>query len=574
MILNDKKIKNTILVMMLLILGISGIIITFYQYQLIKNDISSDINIKDNYVHKSFDFFLEELEYDISEKTEFILSNKAVQKAFYDRDRERLYGLVEKNYQRMASKNRYLKIMTFRLFDGSTFLRVHKPSMFGDALNKKRKIILDTLETKEKQYGFEVGKLKMTYRVVTPIFYNNNFLGVVEVGIEPEYIVSKINKISKVESALLIRKQDSDIFLEKQNLKGINQYYLARGNKHFEKKIDEIDLTKKFVNINFNGTEYLIDTDVNLFNHRDEVAAKILISYDLTSYNIKLKELLIQNIYVVLFIILMMFLVLNFGLNYFLKKINHLYKNIMKKDAMIMEQSKLAEMGEMIANIAHQWRQPLSVISTGASSIKIQNELGILKDDALNENLNSMVKSTKYLSQTIDDFRNFLKGDKEKINFCLRENVNKNLELLKGNLKANSIDVIFKDDNTAQVNSYPNELTQAFINIINNAKDALVSNDVEKKYIFIELQQNENDVSLLIRDNAQGIPKNVIDKIFEPYFTTKHTSKGTGLGLYMTYKIITESMNGSIYVENLTYSYKNQTLSGAQFTISLPRTLG
>ena len=221
----------------------------------------------------------------------------------------------------MTLQNKYLKIITFRLADGSTFLRVHKPHMFGDKLNKKRKIILDTILTQKKQYGFEVGKLKMTYRIVTPIFYDKKLIGVVEVGVEPEYITDNINDLFKIQTALLIKKEAKSISLDKSKMQRLGDFLLARGDELFQNNLKNINLNKALNSITYKGNEYFIHTSLNLNNHKNEIAAKVLLSYDKQIYNEKLNHLIKNNILITALIILVLFIVLNIGLNYFIRKI-------------------------------------------------------------------------------------------------------------------------------------------------------------------------------------------------------------------------------------------------------------
>ncbi|RXJ99454.1 hypothetical protein CRU98_05360 [Arcobacter sp. CECT 8986] len=237
------------------------------------------------------------------------------------------------------------------------------------------------------------------------------------------------------------------------------------------------------------------------------------------------------------------------------------------KDKLIFQQSKMVSMGEMIGNIAHQWRQPLSSISTAASGIKIEKEFGILDDESLESSLSMIIKNTKYLSKTIDDFRNFFKVDKEKeilnIN-CVIENA---LKLLESSFKNHYIEVKKEFSQNLFIKGYTNELTQALINIINNSKDALKEISDENKLIEICTYLEDSKVVISIKDNAGGINENVKPKIFEPYFTTKHQKQGTGIGLYMTHQIIVDHMNGRIDVENINFEYKNSEFKGCEFKI-------
>ena len=240
------------------------------------------------------------------------------------------------------------------------------------------------------------------------------------------------------------------------------------------------------------------------------------------------------------------------------------------RDKLISEQAKLVAMGEMIGNIAHQWRQPLSAISTAASGLKLQKEFHLLTDELLDESLDGIVRSSMHLSQTINDFRDFIQGDKEMMVFDLEENLKKDLSIVEGMLKSHDIQVFLECQKKIVLHNYKNELTQAILNIIDNSKDALLEKNVKDKYIFIHTYELLNEAVIEIHDNAKGIPEDIVNKIFEPYFTTKHKSQGTGLGLYMTHQIIEKSMGGAISVSNIAFEHNKHQFKGACFKITLP----
>jgi len=239
-----------------------------------------------------------------------------------------------------------------------------------------------------------------------------------------------------------------------------------------------------------------------------------------------------------------------------------------QQEARLSEQSKLASMGEMIANIAHQWRQPLSVISTAATGMQLQKEFGLLIDEDFNKTCTAINENVQYLSQTIDDFKNFIKNDSPKKYFNLTAIIDKFLSLVSGTVKNNEIDIILNTDDKIEIDGYENELIQCFMNIFNNAKDAFSKK--QNKMIFINSYVKNKKVVIRFKDNAGGIPDDIITKIFEPYFTTKHKFQGTGLGLHMTYNLIDEGMNGRIRVVNSDYVYNNKNYKGAEFIIILP----
>jgi PAS domain S-box-containing protein len=229
----------------------------------------------------------------------------------------------------------------------------------------------------------------------------------------------------------------------------------------------------------------------------------------------------------------------------------------------LYEAEKLASLGEMIGNIAHQWRQPLSALSSTASSIKVENELGLLSKDDINKKMDLMINKTNFLSETINTFRNFLKSDKTYKKLVLEDEIQDALNVVSSTLANNNIPInnmIGKDSKT-EVNIVSGELPQVMVNIFNNAKDILLEKNVQNPWIKLELSKDGEKNIISIEDNGGGIPEDILPKIFDPYFTTKHQSQGTGLGLHMSYKIITDSLHGNLYVKN--------TENGAKFFIVL-----
>jgi PAS domain S-box-containing protein len=238
-------------------------------------------------------------------------------------------------------------------------------------------------------------------------------------------------------------------------------------------------------------------------------------------------------------------------------------KDLEKQHAILSEQAKLASMGKMIGNIAHQWRQPLSAISILATKAAFNIESHTLKEDELLKDMNDINDKAQYLSHTIDTFKNFIKEDKKVVKMSLQNELDKAIELTSATLKNNYI--IIKNDYQVEdvfVNIIEGEFIQVIINLINNAKDILIEKQINEPWIKISVEKLLGNVKIKIEDNGGGIPDDVMPHIFEPYFTTKHQSQGTGLGLHMSHQIITESLGGKLYASN--------TNNGAKFTIELP----
>ncbi len=244
----------------------------------------------------------------------------------------------------------------------------------------------------------------------------------------------------------------------------------------------------------------------------------------------------------------------------------------LKKEQMLYQQSKLAAMGEMIGNIAHQWRQPLTVISVISSTLNMQIQLGIMKNDEAKKDLDKLQDTVKYLSSIIDKFRNFFNPNNKKEEFILIDVIKDNLEIFESTYKSHNIDLKMDIQNDIKINGYKFELMQVVINIINNAKDALIQNvsTKENRTIYIDAYNEKNSVNILIYDNAGGIPSNIKEKIYEPYFTTKHKSQGTGLGLYMSNEIIQKHFRGELSNKTISFIHNDKEVRGEEFKIIVP----
>ena len=229
----------------------------------------------------------------------------------------------------------------------------------------------------------------------------------------------------------------------------------------------------------------------------------------------------------------------------------------------LMQQSRLAQMGEMISMIAHQWRQPLNNLSLANQLLIMKYKKGKLDDGVVEYFSDNSKKQIDLMSQTIDSFRDFFKAGKKKEKFCVNELIESILDMTKVMYTANGIHVTFNADGTYYIEGYSNELGQALLNILNNAKDALNDAKIKNKEIHIKLYEEDAHIVIVIHDNAGGIDEAIIEKIFDPYFTTKESKNGTGLGLYMTRMIIQEKFHAKLAVSN--------EEDGATFTIYLPK---
>jgi signal transduction histidine kinase len=232
-----------------------------------------------------------------------------------------------------------------------------------------------------------------------------------------------------------------------------------------------------------------------------------------------------------------------------------------QKDYFLIQQSRLAQMGEMISMIAHQWKQPLNNLSIINQALVLKYKRDKLDDAAIDKFKKDSNSQIQQMNNTINDFRDFFKPDKELKRVNVLDTVKTTLEIANPMLAHSNINIDIDIKNDIFVSIYPNEFNQVILNILNNARDALDENNIANKKIFINLQEKDNQVMLNIQDNAGGIPEEIIEEIFNPYFSTKDSKNGTGLGLYMSKLIIEEHMDGKLDASNIN--------DGAKFTIVL-----
>lgn len=251
-------------------------------------------------------------------------------------------------------------------------------------------------------------------------------------------------------------------------------------------------------------------------------------------------------------------------------KIKKEVENSRKKDILMFQQARLASMGEMIANIAHQWRQPLGSIMMIMQGFQTKSELGKLTPEIIDSKVKDALLLAENMSETLDNFQNFFKPTKEKESFSLKSVIKHSLTLSKYILEQHKIKVSVNISNTIKLHTYYNELSHVFLNIIANAEDALSSTEGEK-FIEIIAKEVNQKIFIYITDNGGGIKKDVLPHIFEPYFTTKYKSNGTGIGLYMSQQIIEKHMQGIIRCKNVCYTINNNKFEHCTlFTIILP----
>ncbi|NQY94012.1 MAG: HAMP domain-containing histidine kinase, partial [Campylobacteraceae bacterium] len=318
---------------------------------------------------------------------------------------------------------------------------------------------------------------------------------------------------------------------------------------------------------------------------------KMIFFLDVTKEKLEYKAVIKNSIITSVLLFIFAAIAINFFFNFLIKRINkdeeklkEINKNLEQtvedeithrlevqkiaqdekeqNEQLLIQQSKLAMMGEMIGNIAHQWRQPLMQLSAIIMYMDAYDEKGKLSKEKFQTKLKESVSIIDYMSRTIEDFRNYYQPEKQKEKFCIKQSIQSALFIIDSSLKNSHIQThINYHHEDLYMTSFKNEFSQALLNILSNAKDVLIDREIKDPSIEINVYSKDNQIHIHIQDNAQGISEDIIDNIFDPYFTTKHKSQGTGIGLYMSKMIIENHMNGKLSVQN--------TKSGALFSIVL-----
>ena len=258
--------------------------------------------------------------------------------------------------------------------------------------------------------------------------------------------------------------------------------------------------------------------------------------------------------------------------NYLETKVSKEVTQNRKKDIIMFQQARLASLGEMLNNIAHQWRQPLGSLTMIVQSFQTKMLVGKLTEKFVDEKVEDALLLAQNMSNTLDDFKNFFSPDKTRSKFFIKNCIEHSMQLAKYLLEQENIKINLLIKQDVEINSFYNELSHVFLNIISNSKDALCSTiDKDDRIIKIIIHKYKEHVIINMIDNGGGIPDEIIPKIFEPYYTTKYKSAGTGIGLYMSKQIVEKHMNGTISYKTVTHKIKDKrNFNCSLFTIKIP----
>jgi len=586
------NIKYRFLLAISILVFLAGTIMYLYQYNLLIQEEKHDIDITHTYIHDTYELLMGQLNKDLLMHSQILLRSKQIKEALFKHNRLKLQELVKPSFKLLQKDNPYLKIMTFRLDDGTALLRLHRPDMYGDTLHEGRKIVIETNRDHTFHSGFEVGKLKMTYRLLTPVFLQDTYIGSLEIGVEPEFIIESLKKISHFEYALLVQSEYTQAAQDLKVLGETKEYYMLKGSPLFINKLHEIDIDKDDEEITSGKHHYLIKSNFFLKDHTDKKIARFLIAYNTDPFIQKTERLLYDTFYFISITLILLILILRTGFNYFISRFikakqelqtlnqelesrvkEEVDKNRMQEQQML-HQSRLAQMGELMSMIAHQWRQPLASINAIQTNITLRLEMNAFDlsttqgqedmSDYTKEHLAKIEKTVIGLSHTIDDFKDFYKPSQKKSIYPLHEPIDKACALIQASFKRHEIQLKTNFDESLKFNFHLNEMTQVILNLLQNSIDEFLEHKTDQASISLRTYQDDNNaLKIEICDNGQGVDEEIADKIFEPYFSTKTSKNGSGLGLYMSKMIIEGHHSGSFHL--------HQEKGTTCFVISFPQ---
>ena len=510
----------------------------YYEYNILKGQITSEkaeyvlLNRKDN------------LKYEINNIELLLLAikeNQSFKEYIHLNDIHNHGHLIELFKALSLTSN---NIMQLRYIDehGKENLRFDRENIGAEPLlvtdntlqdKSQREYFIKTSTLKNNQVylsdlnlNMEYGAIQTPYkpvvRLATPVFYKENFKGIVIANIFMQNTISELIKSDRFYVYLFNKK---NCLLYSNNTKSTNWSFFQDRECSVEKK-DFIDY-KNILKVS-SGTDIFLGIQPK----QDAFFSKLNLS----------EAILLTMLVIIL---------LSYTMAYFLVKIpKRLYNELENNQATLLQQAKLATMGEMLTLIAHQWRQPLASITSTTNNLLVKVKLNQFNKDTFHNELGLLNSYAQHLSETINDFRDFFKVSKEKKRVNLKHLLEETYNIVLPTLKAKNIalETVCKD--TYEILIYPNEIKHVLLNIIKNSEDIFHERSIENAKIEIECYRKNHDLIISIKDNAGGIDDKILDKIFEPYFSTKYNTNGTGLGLYMSKMIIDEHSNGKLCVSN------------------------
>ena len=495
------------------------------------------------------------------------LNSIAIKEALRAKDIQSIQKLAQSSWNELSVENRFLKDIRFYDADFQPLCSFQNHSF-------EKKIVSEIMQG--EVYGtFIVKKNIFTYNIFVPSMCNGHFLGMVEFVIDVEHFLNFMKHTLDIETTLFVNTDlygiRSDDFAKICNF----QLYLSTLPTHLQHSEIFKDLSACDNDILHLGERLFSAHIFYVLNKEGQNLARFVFLYELTKHKEKIVFWIKRATVITLIFIILSYIVLNVEFNFLisrLKKSENMLVQVNKtleeriekeishrmakeeesreKERMIVHQDRLASMGEMIGNIAHQWRQPLTELGSLFIRLEVCFEKNILTNEELKKITHKSNNLIQFMSQTIDDFRYFFSTDISKTLFCLNDAFEQAFHLVGAALKNNHIEVIIEHKDKLYIQAIQSEFSHAVLNILNNAKDVLVERSIKNPQIHVSFFIKDGLQIVQIKDNGGGIAFEPIDKIFEPYISSKHASSGTGIGLYMAKNIIEKNQKGKLIAYN------------------------
>ena len=584
--------NNSFFITLLLLLTPLSIILYIFLSGIYNNlKLEYKVNLKGNteIKYQILNKELSEIKHDI-----YFLSDLYKQQHNQEIDHIHNHINLELVIESFSLRHSFYSQIRFLDLNGKEFLRV-------DNINEKVVVVpANQLQDKSNRYYYqnakklqnkeiylspfdlnvEHGKIETPYnptlRIVMPLYKNNIKSGYIIINYKGEKLLEKLRSVNASGIKTLMVNNEGYYLISDNKSKEWSfmfdkEYTLEKDNYELWHSIKEENRHLLVNQSNINCFKYL--KPIDLFNNKDISKRKwTIISYiNEDAIANDFKEYLYSIFNILLFFIVLIIL-FSYVISLYIKRLNEYEEKAKISKHRLIEANKLTALGQMVENIAHQWRQPLATISMVANNINLEIALeSKISNEDLELYTNEISEETQYLSKIIDELRHFIKISDEKAQLVsLKSMINKSIDLVSPELVSNHIKTNISISNH-DILLKENEFIQVLVHIFKNSQDAMINNtQEEERYLFLNSSKQDNFIVITIQDSGRGITEEVKDRIFEPYFTTKHKAQGTGLSLYMAYQIITNSYNGSIEVNNVDFTYNELKLKGLEFSIYLP----
>jgi signal transduction histidine kinase len=414
---------------------------------------------------------------------------------------------------------------------------------FSNSVQKDEKVWFSNLDL-----NIENGKLDIpfnpTYRAILPIKNKNKFAGILIINYFGDFLLNQLFQMPFYDAILI----DSEGFIIKHYNKSKDWSKFQNKPFKIEEKYKKLLQHKVYYDRDFVSKSFELPFYNKLFMILEVNKQSTMTQEEIYSNR---ANTLISSFILIMFLISVFIYFIFKHLEKQKLSIKILSKEKVKQNDLLIQNSKMAAMGEMIANIAHQWRQPLSVVSYNTINLQRKLRKNKVDESFLNNYILKINSAVENMQTTIEDFSTFFNPSRTKEEFEISQILNETIDMIDKSLQDNSILISFNSSTKYFYTGYKNELKQVMLNILSNAKDAIEENNITNGQIEINIKQELKDIHITIKDNGGGIPSDILDRVFEPYFTTKFKKDGTGIGLYMCKMIIEDHFNGNIAFENI-----------------------